>query len=250
MNIRHFSLASLGFALLAAGCGAPPPLLDAPIGAPPAFPIERYREAPDSASVYVIDAARSRLLVYAYRDGALKRMGHDHVIASHDLAGFVRQDPSGGAQVSFTGDLYLPLAGLTVDEPALREQAGFETEPSEEDRVGTRGNMQKSLEAAVYPFVSASLSTPGLSSSALASAITIETVITVELNLHGVVRQLTVPVTAELKAGTLTASGKFEVTQSDFGIQPFSVLGGALAVRDTVDVSFEIFADPAAKLLD
>jgi hypothetical protein len=43
-------------------------------------------------------------------------------------------------------------------------------------------------------------------------------------------------------AGSIVARGAFRVLQSDFGITPFSIGGGAIAVADAVDVSFEIRA--------
>jgi hypothetical protein len=47
----------------------------------------------------------------------------------------------------------------------------------------------------------------------------------------------------------LQASGRFAVRQSDFGITPFAILGGALAVDDTVAIDFTVraAADSAAR---
>jgi hypothetical protein len=38
------------------------------------------------------------------------------------------------------------------------------------------------------------------------------------------------------------ARGRFSVNQSEWGITPFSILGGALQVRDRVDIRFTIEA--------
>jgi hypothetical protein len=40
----------------------------------------------------------------------------------------------------------------------------------------------------------------------------------------------------------LTATGRFSVTQSAFGIKPISV-GGVVAVKDALDIEFSIAAD-------
>jgi hypothetical protein len=50
------------------------------------------------------------------------------------------------------------------------------------------------------------------------------------------------PVTVELErdADRLRVSGSFDVLQSDFGIRPFSVFGGALSVRDRLDIRFSL----------
>ena len=127
---------------------------------------------------------------------------------------------------------------MTVDEPALRADAGFTTEPSESDREGTRGNMLKSLEAADYPFVTVAIdSASGTVADAENGAL-----LDVSLTLHGVTRELRLPVEFERQAASITASGSFELLQSDFDVTPFSVLGGALAVQDKLDVRFEIHA--------
>ena len=56
-------------------------------------------------------------------------------------------------RTSGRADLYVPLDTLVVDEPALRAEAGFDTQPSAADIAGTRRNMlEKVLEADRYPF--------------------------------------------------------------------------------------------------
>ena len=219
--------------LLLAACAAPPPPPPVPEGAPPAFPAADYVQASAESPVYRVDPQRSLLEVYVYRGGRLARMGHDHVIASRDLAGFVRLDDNGpGSRVE--ADLYLALAAMTVDEQALRDAAGFDTEPSEEDREGTRGNMLKSLEAAGFPFAVARVR------AALPPAD--QVAVPVEITLHGVSREVRVPIEFAIDDETLSATGSFRLLQSDFGITPFTVLGGALAVQDELALRFDIRA--------
>jgi hypothetical protein len=40
----------------------------------------------------------------------------------------------------------------------------------------------------------------------------------------------------------LRASGEFTLIQSDFGVKPISVAGGALKVKDELKLSFEMVA--------
>jgi polyisoprenoid-binding protein YceI len=70
---------------------------------------------------------------------------------------------------------------------------------------------------------------------------TVNLLVTGTLALHNVIRSLSVPVHVELAADTLTASGRFPVKQTDYGIKPVSV-GGVVAVKDAVDISFTIVA--------
>jgi polyisoprenoid-binding protein YceI len=132
-------------------------------------------------------------------------------------------------------DLYVPLDRLTVDETALRAAAGFDTQPSKEAIEGTRNNMLgKVLDAEHYPFALVNITLAGAKPDTL----------NVALTLHGVTRNREVPVTFEKTAdGMLSVSGKMRFNQSDFGIKPFSVLGGALLVLDQLDLQFTIVAN-------
>jgi polyisoprenoid-binding protein YceI len=63
-----------------------------------------------------------------------------------------------------------------------------------------------------------------------------------DVTLHGATRRYSVPVTIERKDSALRTTGSFTAKQSDFGIKPFSVLGGALAVEDQIELRFDISA--------
>jgi hypothetical protein len=51
-----------------------------------------------------------------------------------------------------------------------------------------------------------------------------------------------VPLSIDMQGTALVARGSFRILQSDFGITPFSVAGGAIQVADPVEVAFEIRA--------
>lgn len=210
-----------------------------PAAAPQDFPTEAYAQAAARGEpVFRIEPERSVVVMRVYRGGALARLGHDHVIASRDVRGYVKL----GAEPR--ADLYAPLALLTVDEPALRAEAGFGTQPSQQDIEGTRRNMlDKVLEAERYPFAVVHLESTESNAASRN--------ITAAVTLHGETRMI--PVAIELdtpSADALYARGRFPLNQSDFGVTPFSVLGGALRVQDRVDVEFSLYGTrvPAVEL--
>jgi polyisoprenoid-binding protein YceI len=179
-------------------------------------------------SVYRVDPASSLVYVTVRRAGSLARLGHDHVVASHQVQGFVA--PQEGR-----ADLYVRLADLVVDEQALRLRAGLDTFPSEADIAGTRSNMlDKVLQVQLFPDAVISVHAdenlpPGAR-------------LTVAFTLHGVTRTFDVPAQVQDPSDQMTVSGQFEFNQSDFGIQPFSILGGAIQVQDRLTLSFSIYA--------
>src|SRR6266567_9630554 len=134
----HPSRAGLAAALLALmlGACAPPVRERAPAAAPPAeFPEGYYLEAlAQGKPVFRVDSRESLVVVEVRRSGSLARLGHDHVVASHEVGGYVA--PGEGR-----ADLYVQLERLEVDEAALRAEAGFDTQPTQLDIDGTRANM-------------------------------------------------------------------------------------------------------------
>ncbi|MBI3898340.1 MAG: YceI family protein [Gammaproteobacteria bacterium] len=215
------------FATLAAACAKPTVVpIEQPATAP--LPEAFYQEAiARGEPVLAIDSAQSQAVVHVYRGGSLARFGHNHVVASRDLHGYVLLRNSNPQQA----DLYLPLASLTVDEPALRAEAGFDSTPSQNDIDGTRRNMlDKVLEADRYPYLSFHV-TPND-----------DRTLNAEITLHGVTRTLQIPVEIETTTGHLRVSGHFSVNQTDFGITPFSAVGGALKVQDRIDLQFVVYA--------
>jgi polyisoprenoid-binding protein YceI len=218
---------ALLIAALLAGCAAapPPPPAQAPVADNAAA---WYRQAAAAgAQVMAIDPAQSLIAVTVRRGGPLARLGHDHVVASRAITGFAAPG-QGRADFSFR------LDQVTIDEAALRREAGLDTQPSEADIAGTRANMLgRVLEAERFPLVV--LQARQMPGADLRLSIT----------LHGTTRTVTVPVRVEAGADSVTASGAFELRQSDFGISPMSVMGGALTVLDPLELRFRIVARAA-----
>jgi hypothetical protein len=203
-------------------------------GAGPALPPQIAAGDPDAwyrdaeaggKTVMPIDARQSLITVIVHRGGALARLGHDHAVASRSVSGFVAPEQG-------RADLAFRLDQMTVDEPGLRKQAGFDTQPSDAAIEGTRTNMlTRVLDADHYPLVRIHVER-ATGQAPLRAAIT----------LHGVTRTLDIPTLVEAVPGGLRASGDVSLKQSDFGIEPFSVMAGALAVQDQIDIHFALTA--------
>jgi polyisoprenoid-binding protein YceI len=195
--------------------------------APADFPEAYYRQAQaQGKAVFRVDRAQSLVVVEVRRGGSLARIGHDHVVASHDLAGYVASDEG-------RADLYVPLERLVVDEPELRAESKFESQPTDSDIEGTRSNMlEKVLEAERFPFALIRVSRIDSGAGRVDVAIT----------LHGTTRELKVPAEIEANAREVAASGRLELKQTDFGIVPYSILGGAIQVQDLLTLRFRIRA--------
>jgi hypothetical protein len=137
--------------------------------------------------------------------------------------------------MSGTADLWAPLDTLTVDEATLRAKAGFETEPSAQDIAGTRKNMMgRVLETDRHPFALIAVSDLGSGGSSIR--------LRIDITLHGTTRSLGTDAEFERSEDELSVSGVISIDQSEFGIVPLSVLGGAIAVQDRLNISNRIRA--------
>jgi hypothetical protein len=196
---------------------------------PPDFPDRIYRDAAAAGQrVFRVDSAHSLVTVEVRRGGALARLGHDHVVASHDVRGFVLPDAG-------RADLYVPLDRLVVDEPSLRAEAGFDTRPSADDIAGTQRNMrERVLEIGRYPIALIAVRDVARAGDVRAAEVSI--------TLHGVTRALRVPLHVSGDATTLQVGGDLQFDQSSFGIVPLSILGGAITVQDDVRIRTRIRA--------
>jgi len=192
--------------------------------------------AAHGGKVYVIDTARSQLLIYAYRGGAAARLGHNHVLRAARIEGYVHVPAAAPAGARF--DLRVPLAQLVIDEPQLRAATGdaFAGERTASDIAGTRHNLlgPDGLDAARFPDVRVRSTQVSGDWPALVADI--------EVTLHGATRSLTVPLRVRRNGADLNISGSLALRQSAFGVQPYSALLGLLAVQDPVTIRFELFA--------
>lgn len=186
-----------------------------------------YEEAAaQGRSVQRVDAAQSLVVVTVRRGGSLGHLGHDHVVASHAVQGWIAPDAG-------RADLFVPLAELAVDEPLLRAEAGLDTRPSASDIAGTRANMlDKVLETQRFPYALIRVASGDRTATGVG--------LNVAITLRGVTRTFVVPARAEAGPDTMAVGGSFEFNQSDFGIVPFSILGGAVQVQDRLSLRFRI----------
>lgn len=220
---------------LVAGCAAPPPQRPSAPAYPPGFPLAIYEAASQRGDpVYVVDDTEGQsLVVRVYRDGTLAKLAHDHVVSTASVRGYALI-PVELARARI--DLFVPVDEFRVDMPSVVRDAGMQVELTDAQIAGTRNNMETYvLESSRFPFVVVDAHcAPVRDCSELDARIT----------LHGVSRAVRIPVAVRRESGRLVVEGKFPVNQSDFGITPFSAVGGAIRVADHVDVEFRLVLRP------
>lgn len=180
-----------------------------------------------------VDSGASWLRVLAYPAGPLRRFGHHHVISHHGISGHVEVAPN---PLQSTIMLELSVADLEVDDPAMRGLEGedFEKEVPQKDVDGTRANMlgERLLYGEQFPTIR-------LQSTAIEGSMP-DVIIVTTVIVKGTEHTVNFPAGIELTDDSFLASGQLEVTHGELGLSPFTAAGGALRVRDSLVLKYEI----------
>ena len=192
---------------------------------------------PEFGRHYRVVSSGSKLTVLARRAGRLAILGHNHVLVSKSLQGWA--DVAENIEHSSFA-LRLPLTSLVLDQVDARAEAGpeFIKSVSAQSIAATRNNLlgEELLNVRAFPFLE-------VRSLSVRQGVE-ETNFWLELSisLKGVARSITVPASIHVTPERLDVYTSFKVAQSALGLQPFSVLGGAIAVADELEINLSIRA--------
>ena len=194
----------------------------------------------EPGALFTLDAARSVVRIHAFRAGRAANLGHNHVLTVPRLSGVLLL-PSTDSLAGARFELSFRLDELLLDAPDQRAAlgAGWASPMTAEAIAATRANMlgDGNLQAARFPLVTLRARQISGEWPKLMAEL--------EIELHGQRRTQWIALQAERTDAAMTARGKLVVRQSDFGIAPFSVLGGLLAVRDELLIEFELQTNPS-----
>jgi polyisoprenoid-binding protein YceI len=166
-----------------------------------------------------LDFAASKITVHVEKSGMFAAFAHNHVIAAPLAAGQIDIQKR-------TITLIFRAQDMKVLDP----------DASASDRATVESNMKgdEVLDAARFPeikFASTSVDAP-----ATGAGVPAHYQIHGNLTLHGVSRPIEMSVV--FSGGHYT--GKVTLKQTDFGITPIKIGGGAIRVKDPIEIVFEI----------
>jgi polyisoprenoid-binding protein YceI len=176
---------------------------------------------------FTVDTQRSRALIDVGKSGAFSFAGHTHEVEAPLTSGVVRLDPDALSR----SDVRLEFNAAAMRVTGKGESAG-DVPKVTETMLG-----DQVLDVKKYPSITFE-STGVTAKGALPS---IDLSVAGKLTIRGTTRPVTAPVAVKIDGATLTASGKFLIKQTDFGIKPISV-GGMVKVKDELTISFTITA--------
>jgi polyisoprenoid-binding protein YceI len=159
----------------------------------------------------------STIIIHVGKTGLFSGFGHNHTISA----------PIAHAAI----DPKSKTASITV---LTREMKVLDPDASEKDRQEIQATMlgPKVLDAQKYPEIH-------FTSTRIEQTSAGEFKVTGSLELHGVTKQLEFPVTGTPEHYT----GKTKLKQTEFGIQPVSVGGGTVKVKDEIELEFNVYPE-------
>jgi len=176
---------------------------------------------------FAIDTRASRFTVRAFATGIMSAMGHDPTIGIRDFSGEMTFDPEKVKASTF--QLSIKSSSLSVQDDI-----------SDKDRREMERLMNEQvLEVSQFPLIR--YQAPSISVTKMEGTLYSAT-LDGRLTFHGVTRNESVTARVALVGTMLRASGEFSLSQSNYGIKPVSVAGGALRLKDELKLSFEIVA--------
>ena len=162
-----------------------------------------------------IDTGHSTLKIHVGKAGFLSAAGHDHWVNA----------PFAGGRVN---DSDLPQVAFTVDARKLTlvEDNQLSAEQQAEIQYTMRA---KVLQSESYPLIS-------FHSTKIEKTRVNHWLVTGELTLHGQSR----PIRAEVDYAEGAYTGRSTIKQTDFGINPVSVAGGVVKVKNELEIQFVV----------
>ena len=176
---------------------------------------------------YVLDKSSSNFTVQAFASGMLSALGHSPTFAIRDFSGEATWNPNAPAQSSLRVQIRADSLDV-MDDIKSKDRREMESTMN-----------QNVLESAKYPtivFESTAVSANQIGEGRY------QVKVNGNLSLHGVTKSLTVPAQLAILGDMFRASGEFSLSQSSYGIQPVSVAGGTLKLKDELKVTFDIVA--------
>ena len=181
---------------------------------------------------YSVDSAKSKMEIHVYKEGTFKMFGHDHLISAKDISGEANFDPQKIENSSVR--LKIPTKAITVVDPG----------ESEKDRHDVQTTMAGEKVLDVNKFPEITFTSTGIS-AAKKNAQGWELTLSGKLNLHGQEKPVSFPLQVAVAGNELRGQGELSVLQTDYGITPVKVGGGAVKVKDKLKITFTIVATQA-----
>jgi polyisoprenoid-binding protein YceI len=178
------------------------------------------------ADSFALDGRQSDLTVRVYKKGVFSAFAHDHFLHPQRWRGTLFFNPERPAETR--AEVIIDAASLVDRQPKL----------SERDRAKVEAQIRSPAVLDAQRFAEIRFTLEGLALGPPGDER--RGTLTGTLQLHGVSRRVTIATVASTSQAGVRARGRVELRQSDFGIHPARMAGGAIAVQDRVTVELDV----------
>ena len=175
-----------------------------------------------------IDLQVSRVYIRVGKTG----LGHEHGVEGRLASGSIHLGATRDA-----GELVFDMATFAADTPAARTRVGLsgETDPSTQKKVNANMRGPDVLAVAKFPTAVFRIHSAMLRDSSKPGAAPVYD-LDGQFLLRGVTRPLRLTAVVTSAEGRTGLQGRFAISQTDYGITPYSTALGAIGVADKLDI--------------
>ena len=194
---------------------------------------------PEETSVrYTFSDKESLLYVQVFKDPdtLLAAFAHNHVIRATNWTGELEYDAQSPKDCSL--NFSLPVNGLIPDEDNMRDLVGYGDTISTSDRNTIQGHMldTNQLHGSKYAKIEFSSTTCEGSKGVKNGNLSVDG----KLTVLGIPVNVTIPVSFEIKNNRFYASGAFDMSMWDFGMEPYSAFSGGVRNEEGLFYTFDM----------
>jgi polyisoprenoid-binding protein YceI len=199
-------------------------------------PAQEATQASESYRPGDVQTVASRVYVFVDKRG----LGHQHGVEAKLTSSTLVLGADQNA-----GRLVFDMTSFNADTPAARRYVGLSGTTDEGTRSAVNENMRGPavLHVSKYPtatFEVASAKATGKSSRRGSPTYRLEG----QFTLHGATQPLAILVEVEQARGWLHVRGNFTISQTSYGITPYSKAFGAIGVADQLKIYGDLFVAP------
>src|SRR5215471_16763012 len=177
---------------------------------------------------FTVDTQTSRALIDVGKTGAFSFAGHTHEVEAPLSSGVVHLDPDALAR----SDVRLEFNAASM------RVTGKGDPPGDVPKVTEAMLGPQVLDVKQYPSIT--FESTAVTATGTLPSLTLS--VAGKLTIRSTTKPVTASVAMKVDGATLTATGRFTIKQTDFGIRPISAGGGAVKVKDELTIAFAITA--------
>lgn len=186
--------------------------------------------APEAAGVFEVSERQSAVVIHVGRSGIFSFAGHLHDVDA-PVGGSITADPDN-----------LQASSVRLTFAAARFHVLPEGEPpGDAPKVEEVMRGPRVLDTA--RFADVQFRSHSVTGREVGRTNTYEVQVTGDVTIHGVSREVVVPMTVSFEGNTLRARGRGTIRHDQFGLTPVAVAAGTVRVRNEIDIDFDIVAD-------